>query len=307
MRHPIEQTKGDIMSQELLKQMLEAGVHFGHQTHRWNPKMREYIYTARDGVHIIDLGKTVQKANAAVKFVENIAAKGQSILFVGTKKQAKVVIEEIADSIEQYYVSNRWLGGMLTNFNTVRQSIDRLNKLSVRRDNGELERLTKKEALGITRSIDKLEYSLGGIKSMTKLPGAVFIVDPNAETIARKEANKLRIPVVALTDTNSDPSGIDYLIPGNDDAIRSIQLFSKLIADAYQTGVKRHEASLREQKENTEDTKPSGVRKDREEKIGSKGRAWVSKRNPETATDDDAKQFAKAAAKSKPTTEEEKK
>ena len=177
-----------------VKDMLEAGVHFGHQTRRWNPKMRPYIFAARDGIHIIDLDQTASLARDAYKFVADTVALGNSILFVGTKKQAKDVVESEAKRVGQFYVSNRWLGGMLTNFRTIRQSIDRLNDLVEKREKGELEKLTKKEALQIEREIEKLEFSLGGIKMMKKIPGAVFLIDPSSEIIAKKEANKLGIP-----------------------------------------------------------------------------------------------------------------
>jgi len=297
------------MVQEVdVKQMLEAGVHFGHQTKRWNPKMRQYIFTARDGIHIIDLEQTARQTRKACKFIADAVALGGSVLFVGTKKQAKDVIESEAKRAEQYYVSNRWLGGMLTNFRTIRQSIDRLNELTVRKEKGELEKLTKKEGLRIEREIGKLEFSLGGIKTMTKLPGVLFIVDPMNEVIAKREAIKLGIPVVALTDTNSDPDDIEYLIPGNDDAIRSIQYFAKLAADACEEGAQRREIVLREQAvadKKKADEKPRGPAV-REKKIGGKGRAWVAKREGEAATEEEVKKFAKAKAETPPDVEENK-
>lgn len=280
-----------------MRELLEAGIHFGHQTRRWNPKMRPYIFAARDGIHIIDLDQTASLARDAYKFVADTVALGNSILFVGTKKQAKDVVESEAKRVGQFYVSNRWLGGMLTNFRTIRQSIDRLNDLVEKREKGELEKLTKKEALQIEREIEKLEFSLGGIKMMKKIPGAVFLIDPSSEIIAKKEANKLGIPVIALIDTNSDPEGIDYIIPGNDDAIRSIQYFSKIIADACEDGNRRREISLREQEaqaaEQAKEQKFKGPAI-REKKITGRGRAWVARgATAEAASDADAEQFAK--------------
>lgn len=293
-----------------LKEMLEAGVHFGHQTRRWNPKMRPYIFTARDGIHIIDLEQTARQTYKAFKYVTDAVALGNTVLFVGTKKQAKDVIESEAKRVGQFYVSNRWLGGMLTNFRTIRQSIDRLNSLIERREKGELEKLPKKEVLQIEREIAKLEFSLGGIKSMTKPPGVVFIIDPNTEMIARREAIKLGIPVIALTDTNCDPDGIEYLIPGNDDAIRSIQYFSKLMGDACEEGAKRREIALREQAAVAEKDKASGKVKGpavRERKMGGKGRAWVAKLRPDTETSaEEAEKFASASAATEEPKEEEK-
>lgn len=288
------------MSPEIsIKELLEAGVHFGHQTRRWNPKMRPYIYTARDGVHIIDLEQTVKQAARAAKFVTDIVALGQTVLFVGTKKQAHDVIEAEAQRSGQFYVSNRWLGGMLTNFQTIKQSIDRLQGFYTRKEKGELEKLLKKEALGIEREIVKLEYSLGGIKTMTRLPGAVFIVDPNHEEIAKREAMKLRIPVIALVDTNSDPDGIDYLIAGNDDAIRSIQYFTQVIAEACIEGGKRREAALREQAADSEKeraARPKGPAV-REQRIGGKGKAWVGRKEEKAEVPTaEAEQFASAKA-----------
>jgi small subunit ribosomal protein S2 len=289
------------MSPEIaVKELLEAGVHFGHQTRRWNPKMRPYIFTARDGIHIIDLDQTVKQALSAYKFVSDAVALGGSVLFVGTKKQAQDIMEAEARRSGQYFVTKRWLGGMLTNFQTIKQSIARLNDLEARKEKGELERLLKKEGLRIEREIDKLEYSLGGIKTMTKAPGVVFIIDPNHESIAKLEAIKLGIPVIALTDTNSNPDGVDYLIAGNDDAIRSISFFANLIAEACLEGSKRREASLRDQKaKEGEEGKgtPRGPAV-REQKIGGKGRAWVGQRETKSApgADAEAEKFASAKA-----------
>ena len=215
-----------------MKQLLEAGVHFGHQTRRWNPKMAPYIYTERNGIYIIDLQKTVKKLEEAYNFVRDLAANGQSILFVGTKKQAQDAIKEEAERVGQYYVNARWLGGMLTNFRTMRTRIDRLAQLKKMEADGTFAMLPKKEVIKHQGEIAKLEKYLGGVKEMKKLPGALFIVDPRKERNAIAEARKLHIPIVAIVDTNCDPDEVDYVIPGNDDAIRAIQLFASIIADA---------------------------------------------------------------------------
>jgi len=201
-----------------MRQLLEAGVHFGHQTKRWNPKMRPFIFGARNGIHIIDLQHTVKLFNRAYQFIVNTVAAGDPVLFVGTKKQAQEVIQEEAKRAGQYHVTNRWLGGTLTNFKTVKGSIERLRSIEKMAEDGTFERMTKKEVLGLERERVKLEKTLGGIKNMSGLPGAVFIIDPKKEHIAVEEARKLEIPIVAITDTNCDPDVIDYVIPGNDDA-----------------------------------------------------------------------------------------
>jgi small subunit ribosomal protein S2 len=225
------------MSEVTMKQLLEAGVHFGHQTSRWNPKMKPYIFGARNGIYIIDLQQTVRMFRDAYAYVRELVADGGSILFVGTKKQAQDAIREEAERCGMFYVTNRWLGGMLTNFQTIKQSIDRLRKHEETLESPAMaEALTKKEMIGISRERDKLMASLGGIKNMRKLPDALFVVDPKKEEIAVKEANKLGIPVVAAVDTNCDPDVIDYKIPGNDDAIRAIRLFCTAIADAVLEG-----------------------------------------------------------------------
>lgn len=215
-----------------MRDLLEAGVHFGHQTRRWNPKMRPYIYGARDGVHIINLGKTLRLFQDAIHFVSRVTANGQQVLFIGTKRQAQEVIQEEAVRSKMPYVTNRWLGGMLTNFKTVRQSLDRLNEIEKHLAEGSVERLSKKEILNFEKERNKLLKNLGGVRDMPGLPGAVFVVDPSREHIAVKEARRLKIPIVAICDTNCDPDGIDYPIPGNDDAIRAIKLFASSIADA---------------------------------------------------------------------------
>ena len=221
------------MSQVIsMKQLLEAGVHFGHQTRRWNPKMAPYIFTERNGIYIIDLQKTVKKLEEAYFFARDIAAEGKSILFVGTKKQAQEAIKEEAERVGMYYVNARWLGGMLTNFKTMRRRIDRLNQLKKMQEDGTFDLLLKKEVIKLQAEIAKLEKYLGGVKEMNKLPGAMFIVDPRKERNAIAEARKLGIPVIAIVDTNCDPEEVDSVIPGNDDAIRAIKLISQTIANA---------------------------------------------------------------------------
>lgn len=228
-----------------MKQLLEAGVHFGHQTSRWNPKMKPYIFGARNGIHIIDLQQTVSMFKDLEAVVCNLAASGGHILFVGTKKQAQDAIKEEAERCGMFHVHNRWLGGTLTNFSTIRQSIERLRKLEdMENDPKIVDALTKKEMLGLRREKEKLEQSLGGIKGMRKLPDAIFVIDPKQEEIAVKEARKLGVPVIAVIDTNCDPDMIDYKVPGNDDAIRAIRLFCSAIADAVNEGKMLYEQSL---------------------------------------------------------------
>jgi small subunit ribosomal protein S2 len=223
-----------------MKQLLEAGVHFGHQTRRWNPKMKPYIFGARNGIYIIDLQKTVRLFNTAYQFVQERAAEGETVLFVGTKQQARDTIREEADRCGMYYVDYRWLGGMLTNFKTIKLRIDRLKDLESMVQDGSINRFPKKEILQMQAEKDKLMRNLGGIKEMTRLPGVLFVVDTSREDIAVAEANRLGIPVVAVVDTNCDPDKIDYLIPGNDDAIRSIRLVASKIADACVEGRQRY-------------------------------------------------------------------
>ena len=215
-----------------MKQLLEAGVHFGHQTSRWNPKMKKYIYGARNNIHIVDLQLTVEEIEKAYKFVVEVAKAGKSILFVGTKKQAQEAIAQEAERCGQYFINARWLGGTLTNFKTIRSRVDRLNKLDNMEKMGEFDLLPKKEVIELKKEREKLQLNLGGIREMHALPGALFVVDPHSEEIAVKEAKKLGIPVVAITDTNCDPDNIDYVIPGNDDAIRAVKLIASIIADA---------------------------------------------------------------------------
>jgi small subunit ribosomal protein S2 len=229
-----------------MKQLLEAGVHFGHQTKRWNPKMKPYIFGARNGIYIIDLQKTVGLARQALRFVSDAAAKGGSVLFVGTKKQAQDAVREEASRSGMFFVTNRWLGGTLTNFKTVKQGIERLKTIEKMKADGTYDRLPKKEIASLEREREKLEKNLGGIKEMSRLPAAIFVVDTKKEHIAVHEANRLGIPVVAVVDTNCEPEGIDYVIPGNDDAIRSIRLFTGKIAEACIEGKARYGAWVAE-------------------------------------------------------------
>lgn len=227
---------GVFMPVATMKQLLEAGVHFGHRTQRWNPKMKPYIYGARKGIYIIDLQKTVKLLDEAYDFVRDVASKGGTILFVGTKKQAQQVVKNEAERCGGFYVNNRWLGGLLTNFQTIQSRIQKLIELEEMESNGELEKLPKKEQSKLRKTLDKLRKNLGGVKSMRSLPDVVFIVDPRKEKIAVEEANYLGIPIVAMVDTNCDPEPIDYVIPSNDDAIRAIALITAKIADAYLEG-----------------------------------------------------------------------
>jgi len=237
--------KGFYMAQVTMKEMLDAGVHFGHQTARWNPKMKPYVYTARGGIHIIDLQKTVVRANQAAEFVKEIAASGGGAIFVGTKKQAIEPIQEAAKKCGQFFVTKRWLGGMLTNFETIKASIDRLRKIDTMKEKGDYHLLTKKERAGLDKEATRLTDYLEGIKDMKALPKVMFVVDMPKEHIAIAEAKKLGIKVVAIADTNSDPEAVEYPIPGNDDAIRAIKLFSNLVADAFLEGAQVWEQKLR--------------------------------------------------------------
>lgn len=224
------------MAQVSMRDLLKAGVHFGHQTRYWNPKMGQYIFGARNKIHIINLEQTVPALNDALKLFEGMAAKNNKVLFVGTKRAAGKIMKEQAERANQPFVAHRWLGGMLTNYKTIRQSIKRLRDLEAQKGDGTFEQLTKKEALMRTREMDKLERSIGGIKEMGGLPDALFVIDVDHERIAVQEANKLGIPVVGIVDTNSNPDGIDYVIPGNDDAIRAIQIYASAVADAMLEG-----------------------------------------------------------------------
>ncbi len=227
------------MAYVTMKEMLEAGVHFGHQTRKWNPKMKKYIFGARNGIYIIDLQQTVRMFREAYDFIVNTVAGGKSVLFVGTKKQAREAIYEEANRCEMYYVHNRWVGGMLTNFQTIRKSIERLNHLNTIENDGTISMYPKKERIGMLKEREKLDSTLGGIRSMNGLPGAIFVIDPKKEAIAVKEGRRLGIPVVSVVDTNCDPDLIDYIIPGNDDAIRSIRLMVSKMADACAEGAER--------------------------------------------------------------------
>lgn len=225
------------MSRDLkIQDLLSAGVHFGHQTHKWNPKMKKYVYGQRSGIYIVDLGKTIPAAQKAYDFLKKISSEGKSILFVGTKRQAAEMVRNAAESCGANHVTYRWLGGMLTNFQTITLSVDKLRKVEKMKEIGDFSLLTKKERSKIEKDVAKLEKNLGGIKGMRKVPGALFVVDPNNERIAIAEANTLGIPVVAITDTNCDPDGIDYVVPGNDDAVKSVALFSEYFAEAVSSG-----------------------------------------------------------------------
>ncbi|MDT8441245.1 MAG: 30S ribosomal protein S2 [Desulfuromonadales bacterium] len=246
------------MAQINMKQLLEAGVHFGHQTRRWNPKMKPYIFGARNGIYIIDLQKTVRYFRTACNFIQDVVRNGDKVLFVGTKKQAQDSIMEESLRAEQYFVNNRWLGGMLTNFSTIKRSIERLKKIEAMAQDGTYDLITKKEALQLERERAKLEKSLGGIKDMNKLPGAVFVIDPKKELIAVREARKLGIPVVAVVDTNCDPDDIDYIIPGNDDAIRAIRLFASKMAESCIEGAASRQQDLQSQAEGEDEQVAAG-------------------------------------------------
>ena len=244
------------MSAISMKQLLEAGVHFGHQTRRWNPKMREYIFTERNGIYIIDLQKTVKKIDDAYNLRQQLSANGETILFVGTKKQAQESIEQEARRCGMYYVNQRWLGGMLTNFKTIQTRIAKLRKIEQMEENGDFDLLPKKEVIKLKAEQEKLEKNLGGIKEMKKLPGAMFVVDPRKEHIAVLEARALNIPIIGIVDTNCDPDEIDYVIPANDDAIRAIRLIASTMANAVQEGrqgVDAEEAASEEEAQKVEE------------------------------------------------------
>jgi len=257
------------MSTVTMKELLEAGVHFGHETKRWDPKMKPYIFGARNGIYIIDLQKTVQLFKGVYQFVRDVVAKGEYILFVGTKKQAQETIQEQATRCNMFYVNHRWLGGMLTNFQTIKRSIDRLNKLEAMKNEEIYGLLPKKEVMELEKERNRLEKSLGGIKYMDRLPGAIFVVDPKKEKIAVREARKIGVTSVGIVDTNCNPEELDYIIPGNDDAIRAIQLFATRIADAVIEGRQLYEKQLqmeelKEEKKTAEPVEPSGETQDEE-------------------------------------------
>ena len=244
-----------------MKQLLEAGVHFGHQTRRWNPKMAEYIFQARNGIHIIDLQKSSKKLDEAYDFLKNQAEEGKTVLFVGTKKQAQECAKEAAEKCGMYYVNQRWLGGTLTNFKTIRNRVKRLTDIEKMQEDGTFEVLPKKEVILLKKELEKLEKNLGGIKEMTELPGVMFVVDPNKERIAILEARKLGIPVIGLVDTNCNPEDVDYPIPGNDDAIRAVKLIMDVMANAVIEG-KQGESMEQEvdaQEQMAEEAKPESM------------------------------------------------
>lgn len=232
------------MSSVTMRAMLEAGAHFGHQTNRWNPRMRHYIYTARNGIHIINLQKTLRMWNEAESYIRGVSGHGEAVLFVGTKRQAQETIEEQAARAKMPYVTQRWLGGTLTNFRTIRQSIDRLDTIEEKLAEGNVEKLPKKEVLRLEKLRDKLLKNLGGLREMNKLPGALFVIDPKKEHLAVAEARRLGIPVIALVDTNCDPDPINFVVPANDDALRSLQLFAGAVADAVLEGLQSHKEDL---------------------------------------------------------------
>ena len=251
------------MEQVQMQDLLEAGVHFGHQTNRWHPKMEPYIFGSRNGIHIVDLSQTVRMWQAARQFVAELAARGESLLFVGTKKQARDSVRRQAERAQQFYVVNRWLGGTLTNFQTIEKSIDKLKELDKMSKDGTYAKYTKKEVLRFERERERLEHNVGGIREMDSLPGAMFVIDPHKEEIAVKEANRLDIPVVALCDTNCNPDEVDFPIPGNDDAIRAIRLFSTAVAEACLQGsqiasAKREESAIEAAREAEDFHAPTG-------------------------------------------------
>lgn len=280
------------MANVTMKDMLDAGVHFGHQTQRWNPKMKPYVFTSRGGIHIIDLHKTVDRAKKAADAVKDLASRGGRIVFVGTKKQAIEPIQEAAQKCNQYYVTKRWLGGMLTNFQTIKASIDRLKKIEQMREKGELDFYSKKERAGIEKEALRLTEYLDGIKDMAGPPTMMFVVDLNKEHIAVAEANRLGIPVIGIADTNVDPELIQYPIPGNDDAIRSIKLFANLVAESFNEGAKIYESNLR-----TQTDKGSDVEK---EMLAAKGEVQSERRERRPGRGDGAKKTAEGGGKSGP-------
>ena len=255
-KKPLNKDGKSSMAYVTMRELLEAGVHFGHQTRRWNPKMKRYIFGARNGIYIVDLQQTVKMFKKAYDFIVDTTAQGKSVLFVGTKKQARESIYEEANRAEAFYVQNRWLGGMLTNFQTIRKNIQRLEHLNAIENDGTIENYPKKERVMMGKEKQKLVNDIGGISTMKSLPGAIFIIDPKNESIAVKEGKKLGIPIVAVVDTNCDPDDIDYIIPGNDDAIRSIRLFASKIADACIEGNERYQEKMQADKD--KDEHPSG-------------------------------------------------
>jgi small subunit ribosomal protein S2 len=291
------------MAATSMKQLLEAGVHFGHQTRRWNPKMRDYIFAERNGIHIIDLAQTVSRLDLALDFVRDTVRRGESVLFVGTKKQAQEAIAQEAERAGQHYVNNRWLGGMLTNFTTIKRRIQRLEALEARREAGEFERLTKKEASKLNEEIVRLNSALGGIRRMRRLPGAVFVVDPHREAIAVAEARRLEIPILAMTDTNCDPDLIDWVIPANDDAIRSVKLITAKVADAAMEAANERQARLDQEFEEAEALPPvdEGVLSEAADYSAAlaAGEALIFEPEPEDDEDEERRARARRTAESR--------
>ena len=255
------------MSKELVQSLLEAGVHFGHQTKKWNPRMKPYIFGEKSGIHIIDLEKTVDHLTKACNFIREVASQGAPILFVGTKPQAQEIIQSEAKRCGMFYVNNRWLGGMLTNYQTIRNSVRRYKKLLTMREDGTFEALTKKEVAELEKDISKLEKNLAGVAEMTKLPGALFVVDAHRETIAVKEANRLRIPVISIVDTDSNPETVQYPIPGNDDAIRSIKLIARIVTDSLVEGLQKIEKKSDKETEEKSSATESEMESTSEKKV----------------------------------------
>ena len=282
-----------------MKQLLEAGVHFGHQTRRWDPKMAEYIFQARNGIHIIDLQKTSKKLDEAYKFVKEQSEEGKTILFVGTKKQAQECIKEAAQKCSMYYVDQRWLGGMLTNFDTIQGRIKRLRELETMAEDGTFEVLPKKEVIGLRKEMDKLEKNLGGIKEMNEIPGVLFVVDPKKEHIAVLEAHKLGIPVVGLVDTNCNPEEVDYAIPGNDDAIRAVKLIADCISNAVIEGRQGEDASVDSEMEEIANNEEA------EESIETVVAAEEAKEEAQEVVEEEKKTTRKPRAKKEETADNE--
>lgn len=284
------------MAQVTMKSMLDAGVHFGHQTQRWNPKMKPFVFTDRGGIHIIDLHKTVDHAKKAADFIKQVASEGGQLIFVGTKKQAVEPIQEAAKACNQFFVTKRWLGGMLTNFATIKASIDRLKKIDQMREKGELDFFSKKERAGIEKEYGRLVEYLDGIRDMKSMPAAMFVVDLNMERIAVAEAKRLGIKVIGIADTNTDPNSADFPIPGNDDAIRSIKLFANMVAESYSEGAKAYEAKLRTQVD--KDEKPE-VKEARDPKEETPRRRGPKAGEPKAAPDKKAGPSVVRAAKTR--------
>ena len=292
-----------IMSSVEMQSLLEAGMHFGHLTRRWNPKMRPFIYGVRNGIHIIDLSKTAKLLKSALDNIVDTVGNGADVLFVGTKKQAQDIVREEALRCNMFYVNQRWLGGTLTNWKTIKSSIDRLKSLQKRKEEGTFDDLSKKEKLMIDREIDKYLHSLGGIQNMNKVPGLMVLIDPHLEHIALHEANVLGIPVVALADTNCDPDPIDFLVPGNDDALRSIKLFLNTVADKILEGLQLREERSRKEAEERK-VKEADKAETREVEVGGQaGATYVADRKPDEASEEESAE-GQYSAKVKESTEE---